>query len=244
MQFSSDLKNEKMKNWLLLSILLLVLTVVSCKKDVEEDIEATRMKLIDRVENLDVPEVMKNSSNDNAKTAVGYVDMVKGVANYFTWIEVPEDAQRVSLKSSDDVYFWSYGGVTVWETLTETSTAYKWVIEIDNGTGRKKYLESEEQKDGSYGIMKVYDEDGSTILFTYEWEFDAAGNGTILWKDASESFIYDVTVNVDNSGYAKWISEGVLIYHFLWNSDGSGSYSYYDTDGEVLLSENWDVEDL
>lgn len=231
-----------MKNRYFLTLLLFVLVFGACKKDAEEKIEATRMKLVDKLEKLDVPEAMKNSSNSNAQQAVSYVDMVKGVADYFSWFEVPEGAVRS--KSTDEVYFWTYNGVTVWETLSETSTSYKWTIEIDTGSGKIKAYESEEKKDGSYGVLKVFNESGSSAIYTYEWTFDSAGNGSIIWKDATESFVYDVTVNVNKSGEAKWTSNGDLFYHFSWNSDGSGSYYYYGDNGEVLLSESWTVNDL
>lgn len=233
-----------------LIVVALISTFNSCKKDVEEIAEAAKMKLIERLDKLDVPEAMRNSSNSNAQTAVGYVDMVKGVASYFSWFDVPEDAvnEKSATISGDEVYFWTYMGTSVWETYTETSSGYVWQIDIDSGTGkgRQKYMYSEETKDGSYGILEIYDIEGESgnYVFMYEWTFDSKDNATLTWKDYEESFVYEVKSNANLSGSAQWWAEKALIYNFVWNTDGSGSYEFYGDDGSVLFSESWSVEDL
>ncbi len=228
----------------------MVLFFSGCKKDVVEEIEATKMKLIDRLEKLNVPEAMRNSSNENAQTAVGYVNEVKGIQNYFTWFDVPEDAivEKSGLVSGGETYFWSYGGASVWQTYNESGSKNTWQIDIDNGTGsgRQLYMYSEEEKDGSNGFLKIYnvEQTSEEYVFMYEWSFDAKENATLIWKDFAETFIYEVKTNADYSGYSKWWSSGALLYHFLWNTDGSGSYNFYGSDGEVLFGEAWTVADL
>jgi len=236
-----------MKKWHLLIVAIFILAFTGCKDD-EAELEATKMKLIDRLEKLNVPEVMRDSENPNAQQAVGYVDQVKGVQSYFSWFDVPEDATREKSASlsGGDVYYWSYGGASVWETYTESGSKYIWQIDIDygTGTGRQKYMYSEEEKDGSYGNLKIFniDQESEKYVFMYEWKFDSNENANLVWKDYEESFVYEIQSNADLSGYAKLLSSGELIYHFLWNTDGSGSYKLYG-DGEVY-EESWTVADL
>jgi hypothetical protein len=176
------------------------------------------------------------------------VNSVKGVSSYFNFIQVPEDAERESNKSSlgGDVYYWKYGKFEMWETITETATKVVWTVDVDAGTGagRVKYIEAEEMKDGSSGFMRIYnmETEVNDWLVSYEWSFDAAGNATMLWLDSEGTFKYEVKVNIDESGFAKMYTEGVLFYHFLWNKDGSGSYTYYfDGTSETYT---WSVADL
>lgn len=238
-----------MKTWYLLIAVALVLSFNSCKKD-EVELEATKMKLIERLEKLNVPEVMRDSENPNAQLAVGYVDQVKGIEGYFSWFEVPEDAthEKSATIAGGDVYYWSYGGASVWETYTESGSKYIWQIDVDygTGTGRQKYMYSEEEKDGSYGQLQIFnieEEESEKYVFMYEWKFDSNENANLVWKDYEETFFYEIQSNSDLSGYAKLISSGELLYHFLWNTDGSGSYKWYG-DGEVFEEDSWTVADL
>lgn len=239
-----------MKKWYLFVAIAIALSFNGCKKDdTQGEITATKLKLIEKLDKLDVPAKMKNSTYEYAKTAVDYVDGVKDIANYFSYFDIPEDAQREGLKSTQgDVYYWTYGGVSEWETYTEEGTKYVWKIEIDfgDGKGRHVYLRSEEEKDGSHGLMEIYgyENDIDKVLWTYEWNFDSKGNIIMTWKDTAETFKYEVNSNVDLSGYAKWFANGILFYHFQWNSDGSGSYHMYGDDGSEFMSESWTVADL
>jgi hypothetical protein len=220
----------------------------ACNDDNGNDIEVTKMKIIQKLEKLDVPAKMKNSNNSNAKTAVSYVEQVKGIHDYFTWFDIPEDAvrQKSATLSGSDVYFWTYGGVSVWETYTESSSKYVWEVEVDMGTGRQKYIYAEEGRSGDYGFMEIYDYTSSTktTLFRYDWTFDSKDNATVVWKDAAETFKLEIKANVDLSGSAKWYDEGKLFYFFQWNTDGSGFYKFYDENGSIALEESWSVSDL
>lgn len=236
-----------MKKLYLFFLVVVVFSLNSCEKDDAETQEAAKMKLIERLEELDVPEVMRNSSNENALKAVDCVDEIKGIADYFTWFDMPDDAivEKSAMVSGGDTYYWSYGGYSIWETFTETSSEYQWQIDVDFGTGRVKYISSEEKVDGSEGFMTIYDmTEAANSVYTYEWTFDSDDNATVTWAGFSDSFKYEIKSNTDLSGSSKWWMGGILFEDFAWNSDGSGSYSYYGFDGSEYLSGSWAVADL
>jgi len=233
-----------MKKIIFAGALFLAFAFTGCNKDTEE-INPERMKLIDRMENLDVPEPIKNSSNPNAQQVVEYVNSVKSVSGFFSWFDVPEDARRENTKATSEVYTWSYEGTTVWETLTETAMAYKWLIEVNEGAGRKKLAEAEEMKDGSEGWMKIYDyQNDEALIMTYYWTFDAAGNCVMTLEFTDGTLKYESKINVDESGEVRYWMDEVLFYYFQWNTDGSGSYSMYDETGAEVMTESWSVDDL
>lgn len=215
-----------MKKLVYYLILVLVVTFSGCK-DTEDAVEATKVQLIDRLEKLDVPEKMKTSQNEYAKEAVGYLNEVKGISSYFDYLTVPDDAEYESNKSTlgGDTYYWGYDGFEMWETITETSSKNIWQVDVNAGAGRLKYIVAEEMKDGSSGFMEIYDftQEVNEWIYRYEWSFDSAGNATLLWTWAGETFEYEIKSNVDLSGSAKYYMGGELIYDFMWNSDGSGS---------------------
>lgn len=123
--------------------LLLILTgfmVVfsSCEKDEEFNPEMTKLRITEKIENLDVPPAMQNSDNEYAQQAVGYVEEVKGIAIFFDFFDVPDDAEHTRLKSSlgGDEYYWTDGENEIWEIYTETSGGYTWQIDVDMGVCR------------------------------------------------------------------------------------------------------------
>lgn len=238
-----------MKRILLFAFLTALFAVTACNEDEDPIVspEATSMKIVEKLDKLDVPTAMRNSDNEHAQQAVVYVEEVKNIANYFDYFEIPEGAEHTSLKSTlnQDEYYWTDGQNEIWEIYTETSDGYTWQIDIDMGYGRQKYFYAEEDKDGNYGSMKVYDYTGETSnwIIQYEWFFDAAGNAELIWELADGSMKYEVKSNIDYSGYARIFMSGELFYNFEWNSNGSGSVTYY-FEGSDPYTESWTVADL
>ena len=231
-----------MKKWYLISIAILFLAFNSCKKDDTQGVTATKMKLADNLAKLGIPEVMKNSSNSNAQQAVGYYDQVMGIENDFTWFNLPSDATH-----DGDNYYWSYGGLSLWEVYSESGSNYDWDIYVKTTeTSKQKYFHSEESKDGKTGKMEIYNYASATDdeLLSYQWTFDSKGNMTMTESSGDGSFEYEIVSNIDLSGSSKMYSDGKLFYSFQWNSDGSGSYVYYNDDGTVALTQTWAVSDL
>ncbi|MBN1768792.1 MAG: hypothetical protein JW842_09805 [Prolixibacteraceae bacterium] len=238
-----------MKRILLFAFITTLFAVTACNEDEDPIVspEATSMKIVEKLDKLEVPLAMRNSDNEYAQQAVGYVEDVKNIASYFDYFEIPEGAEHTRLKSTlnQDEYYWTDGQNEIWEIYTETSDGYTWQIDIDMGYGRQKYFFAEEDKDGNYGSMQVYDFTGETSswLIKYEWSFDAAGNAELVWLLADNSMKYEVKSNVDNSGYARIYLAGALFYNFVWNSDGSGSVAIYAEESDPY-TESWTVADL
>jgi hypothetical protein len=239
-----------MKRIFLFVFIAVLFAFTGCNED--EDLnaspEATKIKITEKLDKLDVPPAMQNSDYQYAQEAVGYVEDVKNIASYFDYFDIPEDAERTNLKSSlnQEEYYWTDGENEIWEIYTETSGGYTWQIDVDMGYGRQKYLYAEEDKDGNYGSMKVYDITGESTgwIFQYEWTFNSAGDAELIWEFADGSMRYEIKSNVDYSGYARIYFSGALFYNFIWNSDGSGSVTMYDDNGSVFYTESWTVADL
>lgn len=245
---------KRVKNFFLLLTLGVVVMMSSCSKDDDKDNgsdpEVFRLVLEERLENIDVPEAMKTTSHPYASQAAGYVETIKGIASYFDFFVPDENAQILSLKSTaeEPVYFWSYGGYSIWMYQSETSDAYKWNVDWDFGSGRVKYISAEEKKDGSGGWMKIHNYTNPAaaeddFLFQYVWGFDDDNNATLTMSDYTGGFNLEIKANTDLSGSAQYLYDQQLQYEYLWNPDGSGSYSYY-VDGEVFMSESWTAGDL
>jgi len=234
-----------MKKWYYLLFAVILLSFNACK-DEEESIEATKLKLIERLDKLDVPAKMKTTQHPQAKEASGYVDEVKGIATYFDFIQVPEDAEYTSNKSTlgGDTYYWNYGGYEMWETITTTSSKNLWQVDINDGSGRTKYIVAEEMKDGSSGFMQVFDytSDSEDWFYSYDWSFDSSDNATLTWRFADDAIKYEIKSNADLSGSAKYYIGGELLYSYIWNKDGSGSLSTYILGTEETIT--WSASDL
>ncbi|MDA3867457.1 MAG: hypothetical protein PF489_12015 [Salinivirgaceae bacterium] len=241
---------KNMRSTFLFVLIATLFAFSGCNED--EDLnaspEATKIKITEKLDKLDLPLAMRNSNHQYAQEAVGYVEEVKNIASYFDYFEIPDDAERTELKSTlnQEEYYWTDGQTEIWVIYTETSGGYTWQIDVDMGYGRQKYLYAEEDKDGNYGSMKVYDSTGETSewFFQYEWTFNSAGDAELIWEFADGSMKYEIKSNIDYSGYARIFMSGVLFYDFVWNSDGSGSVTMYDDGGGVLYTEGWTVADL
>lgn len=230
-----------MKKWCLLTLMLFVIFITGCKKD-SEDFQATQMQLQEKLLNLGIPEVMKDSDNPNAQLAEGYYDQVMSVGDYMDWFDLPDDATH-----DGDNYYWSYGGLSLWEVYGESGTGYTRNVYIKTtDTDKLKYLQSEESKDGNSGYLYIYNylSDANELLYTFDWTFDSQGNMTMTEEFADGSYSYEIQSNIDLSGSSKLYFNGILYNSFIWNTDGSGSNTYYDENGNVISTESWTVADL
>lgn len=240
------LNKNIMKNTITLIILLTALIFSSCSKNDAEEYEATKMKLIEKLDKLDVPAAMKSSDNDYAVTATGYVDEVKGIADYFSYIEVPEGSKHSKVNGNDE-FEWDYAGYAIYETFYETSSSYVWEIDIDVDGNRLEYIVSKEDKDGMGGSMEILNafgtEDTDLSIFTYNWEFDESDNAKLTWASSDGSFKHEITSNTDYSGSAIMYVNGEIFQEFIWNSDGGGSTAYY-MGGVPMMEDTWTADDL
>ncbi len=132
----------------------------------------------------------------------------------------------------------------MWETITTTSSKNLWQIDVNDGSGRNKYIVAEEMKDGSSGFMQVFDytKNSEDWIYSYDWSFDSSDNATLTYRWAEDAFKYEIKSNADLSGSAKYYIGGELLYNFIWNKDGSGSSTSYVLGSEVIIT--WSASDL
>jgi len=102
-------------------------------------------------------------------------------------------------------------------------------------------------KDGKSGSWKVYDFVNAQTSFvdvSYEWNTSTAGVLTSLmkmWDNASDLIpdSYDVVINSNKSGTAVFKVDGVKSWSALWNQNGSGEETYFNSAGEIISTVTW-----
>lgn len=232
---------------------LCLICLYSCSKDDEDNNgtspEVASLEIAQKVNNIQVPEVIANSDHEYAQQVTGYVDMIHDIGSFFTYFEPPDDAQVIKEKSTvdEETYYWTDGVNSIWMTYYESSENYHWDVDVDFGEGRTPYIRCEEMKDGSSGIMNIYSyyeySGNAQYAFVYQWQIQDDDSVLLELFNNEGGFKLEILGNTNSSGYAKYFIAGELFYEFLWNSDGSGLYKYY-SNGEVFMEDNWTVDDL
>jgi hypothetical protein len=191
-------------------------------------------------EPIEAPAALASSSDPQASMCNSYIQMANSITSFASYFEVPEGATPISTKSTGvESYTWSYGGVTIFWTLTETTDKYIWTISIsdaEHGIVKGKYMEAEETKDGKSGQLIVYNytADGEA-MGTFSWE--TLVDDTFNFKYEYSGILIELNVYSDNSGTLDYTIDSALLYHFEWAADGSGSWVMYS--GETETSGTW-----
>lgn len=246
-----------------MAILLLMAVVISgCKKEEDPPPESQQLSF-DAEEVLAlIPEGLKNSDDPNAESCVDWIETAVDMSGFIDQMEVPDDAQRTSLKSAmgGDTWqwTWAYGGesYTFYWSYEEKNSKRYWTMDIQYGSGpRYNYIDAWETMDGKEGEV-IYNygwfviaggeqlEDGDFVYWKYTWKQNASGGYelTYLWdSDDPEYDImtqYDVNINADGSGSIEQYYMDQLFYMMQWDVLGNGSWSMY-SDGQVFASGSW-----
>jgi hypothetical protein len=224
---------------------ILLLLIVGCSKkddDKNEPPEVAKLAIQEKLDEIEVPANLANSTSLYAVQVNLYVALIKGIASYFYYFDPVDGATY-----EDGNYYWTYGGQSIWMDYSETSDAYVYKMDVDLGAGRVNYITSEEKKDGSGGFLHIYDYtdavDGD-FVFEYAWDIDSDGNVKVTFKDSEENDVLELYGSPDDSGYVKSYTGGLLDFELVWNSDGTGYMNEYDEQGNKTSEEIWTLDDL
>ncbi len=220
--------------FLLLVFLVPVFFAVSCKKD---DPAPTPTYMAPSSANMTevvaVPSGLeaKVDTDPGASIAVTYMGLANFFSSFGSSFTVPTDAQVTSKKGGSTVYFWSYYGLSYWMTYTELADKYTWKYEYEyTDHPRFTYIYAEEAINKKSGNWAIYDPDQPTNdIWTYDWNISSNETFTanLDWSDGSSVSKFEVVNKKDGSGTFKYYVASVLEALIVWNTDGSGSYTFY-----------------
>ena len=197
-------------------------------------------------EPVEIPQGLQDAagSDANAALAVAYVQLANSFSNYNMYFQPPSKSFAPTKPgATDDTTTWSYEGTTIEYYSWAEGDNYYWEIYVtDNIYTHCKFIDYSESKSGTNGEYRLFTDCGETPAFLWNWQFNASDIFTVTML--SESDAIQVIVNPDGSGSVTNFYGGLNSQqqHVLsWNSDGSGNYTFYDTQGGVDDSGNWDA---
>lgn len=244
---------------LLLMFGVIALVMTGCKKEDPDPISipaaTPKPSLAKKEQVVTVPTKLQTSSDSNAQTAVGYLNMMNSMTSYSSNFTIPSNAVRSTNKNSSETWTWSYGyGQYTYDfvyTFTTTSTQYIWDIKLGiNGATPVQYMHAEENLNGTVGNMSIYYSafnnyagyDLSGYYWYYSWNVDANGYGTIYMEahDGTNDVIkYAATINPDGSGEVSYYINNIIRYKLTWTASGTGSWYFYDETGLQTSTGTW-----
>jgi hypothetical protein len=219
---------------LLIAVALLAST--SCSKEEEPQSTYKKPTIADRVNVVEIPTALENSSDPNAQMAADWMGMANGISQFASSFTIPENAQTGNAKSSGTVYFWNYGAYSYWMTFSELADKYVWKYEYAfPGTSRFTLIEAEEYKTGKQGGWKIYDEGiNHEIIWEYDWNISSSNDFSAeMMMSGYQTIKFIVNDNANHSGNFKAYISDVKFVDIIWNANGSGTW-WYSFDGETF----------
>jgi hypothetical protein len=240
-------KQDVMKRKLIYlpAILIIVSIIFACSKDEEADPQqpADNNPPEYSVKTVEVPDQMSQSNDPGAQEAMSYIYMANSFTGFTGMFNPPQ--KNGIYKSTNDgppwIYNWEVddesGQYTVTMTFDEDNTHYYWSVVIDgvmDGIVLQDFtfLYSEQTKDDSEGLIRLYDPESQDLDVDIFWSTDTDGTYHFTFSEP-EYMKIEITEYLDGSGFLAvydWIIEQFLIsFEAEWNADGHGQWwSYID----------------
>jgi hypothetical protein len=229
------------------SIIFLVILLFgsSCKKDEDKPTGPVYVEpaIAERGEVVAIPDGLESKANAgdyDALIAVSYMNLANAISAYSSAFTIPDNAEETGKKSGSKVYHWSYQGYSYWMTFEELASSYRWKYEWEfPGQSRFTYFLAEELKSGASGSWTIYNPENPTNeVWNYDWSVSSneTFSATLEWNDGDESSSFEVEAKADNSGSFMYYTGTTLNAEILWNSNGSGTYTFYEEGGNITGS--------
>lgn len=232
----------------------LALVAVSCgdKDDPEPSLEEVELAVFSEENKVAIPSGLKNSSDAKAQQVSQMIEgMTSTIGSYSSLFNMPDGAAKVNnpiegangrMNGNTVTYEWSYQDGAVAYQITELDDSYYFEYFFKEAGGPYyKWFEGTQAKDGKSGSFAMLDftVDTRVEVLTYEYEIrnDGSFYGKYNYTLAGYSFIFEV--KADGSGYLKSYNGTAVQIEYLWNADGSGSWTYYNEDGTINSDGIW-----
>jgi len=234
--------------WLLLSGLSLV-SITGCKDTDDEDSTSGPAKVtIPMMETA-----ISDQNKDPYAIQVKYsVESMNSLGSILT-----------SFYIGFEGYNWVKDGNTYTWQQTNGKEAIKYVVTDNGSTYTTRFyitgemggftvnnalqFEGTYSKDGKSGNWKIYEFTSATVSFiedTYEWSTNSAGtlSGELKTFDSASDAkpdSYSASTKADKSGTLLYKENDVKLFDAVWATDGSGTLTYYDSNGTVTNTYSW-----
>lgn len=235
--------NQQIKSLVLATILSTIILFSSCSSnetDLDESGNLSEIVMQDfkeDIENLSVPESLSNSNNQYAIEANTQFETLRQLSSSFSQLfTIPANAisskssTKVASKSSSiansQTYTWSSGDTSVEYTITEESDRYTFTYYVISSDFTGKLIDGYQLTDGSYAEVNMYYDD--IVISTIKWWVN--NNDIKIELDTDGYKLVLESNTVDYSGNLKVYYYDELTALYQWNSDGSGSYTNYDSE--------------
>lgn len=194
-----------------------------------------------------------NTYAANVNELISYVNTMTNWSNMFvvptgatkTSSTIKASNGRVSSTSSSSVtYTWTdkQMGYSVALQITDDGTSYLWeyFIKLTPTSDWLKYVDATEKKDGSTGVLRVFDAEGSdpsVIFLKYEW--NKVGD-VYTFKYTTDTFRFVLTMSVaTKAGTIDYYYDNVIAFKYSWGTDGHGSWQVFDSQGVLSDNGSW-----
>ncbi|SEL24932.1 hypothetical protein SAMN04487910_2153 [Aquimarina amphilecti] len=203
-----------------------------------ENIQGRIEQYQESIENIEAPDDMEQYAQQNTYAANATFTLatlqVQALAYSSVFLSIPGDAEQQSVVGKNGrntgTWVWSYGGVTLYYTVTSDATYDYFTYDIEESGVRRTFYEGKISKDGTFYEVRFNGEGGEFFVMTYS-KTGSIINFTI--KDQSNDRIELVYNEADQSGSIKAFESGVLTESFVWLSNGTGTYTNHTT-GETF----------
>jgi|GEM_PF-2538457 hypothetical protein len=181
-----------------------------------------------------VPAALKNSIDQfNANMATGYTYLSIATIN--------------KPNKKDNRYVWEVkaGGFTaIIEAVPAENDQVNWSVVISGSDGNVtfnnwKAMEGTSNRSGKKGEWHIFKENSTEELGVYNWEVREDDSKFGSFTMSTEAIRYEVVNNPDGSGSFVKYENGIKVFEATWNASGAGSWTEWDTQGNVVNSGSW-----
>ena len=228
-----------------------VLVFAACSKKDSNPVTPTTEEAPQlNLQNITVPDAMKQSSDIHAQIVVGYMQM----ANIFTssmagYVNPPSSTAPAKRQGNLWEYNWTLDALTVIVRITDDADKYSWVTQFQGSDANYTYqnwiaYRATQSKDATSGSFTIYAPNTTVVIAQYTWNLDDAGalHFNIVTAALQQGNTYSGVLNADKSGTLEvsQTADGqtVLLEKYQWNADGSGRWWTYEN-GKVKESGTW-----
>ncbi|MEM7550292.1 MAG: hypothetical protein AAF363_11480 [Bacteroidota bacterium] len=237
---------------------------ISCSDDDEVEELGTLSNVdpvvFERAEDVTVPDAMQQSTDPNAQEVNVTVAALSGFTAFSSFFVAPQGVQpdrinnpivgtnqRTANVLRSETYIFTSQGATVAFQISETADEFifEYFFSLDGGNTYVLFYLAAQTKDGSSAFFELYDTDNGNIVFAYDFEVNPDDSVTVSFEsfDSSGSVEESITgtFNPDDSGELEVFEGGNLIFEAEWDSVGNGSFTEFDSAGNIIDSGSWTV---
>ncbi|MFD2563933.1 hypothetical protein [Aquimarina rubra] len=203
-----------------------------------EDIQGRIEQYQTAIENIQAPDQMQEYASQNTYASAAVLSLtslqVQALTYSSIFLSIPDDAEPQGTIGKSgrnaNTWVWSYGGVTLYYTITSDTVFDYFTYDIEENGVRRNFYEGRVRKDGTFYEVKFNGENGEFILMTYT----KTGNIINFTIENNDNDKIELVFNeADQSGSIKVFESGILNESFVWSSNGTGLYTDHRT-GETF----------